>query len=187
MSSVVLAGRHSDGGPAVGSVADVLRLMTSAALTGRMTVDGAAPERDPHYAMSVADSSYRWYKTAAIRSRRTHRLADLSAVVLSATIPVLAITLPSYPAITGAIGSLLAVIAGSRAIFHWQENYLRFSQAREEVDRQRRLYLVGAEPYSEPATRDQELVRAVSRIEHDEMHGWARIADPGMASELRPE
>lgn len=177
----------ADSGLGVGSVADALRTMTSAVLTKRMTVDGAAPERDPNYAMSVADSSYHWYRTAAIRSRRTHRLADLSAVVFSAMIPVLAITLPSYPAITGAVGSLLAVIAGSRAIFHWQENYLRFSQAREEVERQRRLYLVRAEPYGDPATRDQELVRAVSRIEHDEMHGWVRVADPGMASESRPE
>jgi hypothetical protein len=150
-------------------------------------MDGAAPEQDPHYAMNIGDSSYQWYRTAAIRSRRSHRIADLSALVLSAAIPVLAIALPSQPVITAVVGSVLVIVAGARAIFHWQENYLRFSQAREEVERQRRLYLVGAAPYDEPATRNQELIRAVSGIEHDEMHGWVRIADPGMTSEARAE
>jgi hypothetical protein len=152
-----------------------------------VNVDGAAPEHDTPYAMSIADSSYHWYRTAAIRSRRSHRLADLAALILSAAIPVLAVALPSRPVITATIGSVLVVVAGARAIFHWQENYLRFSQAREEVERQRRLYLVGATPYDDQATRDQELVRAVTRIEHDEMHGWVRIADPGTASETRTE
>ena len=164
-----------------------LRRTAPASFTDGVTMDGAAADHGTNYAMAVADSSYRWYKAAAIRSRRAHRAADFAAVVLSAAIPVLAIALPSYPVITGAVGSALVVIAGARAIFHWHENYLRFSQAREEVEKQRRLYLVAAAPYDDAGTRDQELVRAVTRIENDEMHGWVRIADAAPRQEAPVE
>jgi hypothetical protein len=61
-------------------------------------------------------------------------------------------------------------------VFHWQDNYLRFSQAREAVEAERRLYNTGAKPYEDQATRDQILVEAVSRIEQTEMGNWLKIA-----------
>ncbi|MEV0428556.1 DUF4231 domain-containing protein [Micromonospora sp. NPDC050495] len=128
------------------------------------------------YAMDVADGSYRWYLVAAKRSRRAHRVSELATVVLSAAIPLAAVLVPRLPQIPAVLGSVLVVIAGFRAVFHWQENYLRFSQSREAVDEQRRLYRVGAPPYDDPAQRDAELVRAVTRIEGDEMMRWAQIA-----------
>lgn len=143
--------------------------------------DGARTERS--YAMEVADGSYRWYLVAAKRSRRSHRISELTTVVLSAAIPLAALLVPNRPQIPAILGSLLVVIAGCRAVFQWQENYLRFSQAREAVEEQRRLYRVGAHPYDDPSLRDAELVKAVTRIEGDEMQRWAQIAqeraDPG--------
>jgi hypothetical protein len=63
-----------------------------------------------------------------------------------------------------------------RAVFHWQDNYLRFSGAREAVEAQRRLYYTGAEPYDNVATRDQVLAASISRIEQEEMGGWIKVA-----------
>lgn len=128
------------------------------------------------YAMEVADGSYQWYMAAAKRSRYAYRTAELSAVGLSAAIPLAAVLAPSLPQIPAVLGSALVVVAGFRAVFHWQENYLRFSQAREAVEAQRRLFRVGAYPYHDPATRAAELLKAVTRIEGDEMTQWTQIA-----------
>ncbi|WP_405433771.1 hypothetical protein [Micromonospora sp. NBC_00617] len=71
----------------------------------------AVPEQDS-YAVGIADASYRWYVIASKRSRRAHRIADVGAVVISASIPVVAVIAPGLPAITAVLGSVLVVIAG---------------------------------------------------------------------------
>jgi uncharacterized protein DUF4231 len=129
------------------------------------------------YALEVADSSYRWYVTAAKRSRRSYRISEFLLVVLSASIPLAAALAPHHSALTAILGSILVVLAGLRAIFHWQENYLRFSQAREAVEAERRLYHINAAPYDNASTREHELINAITRIEHDEMGHWAQLAD----------
>ncbi|WP_238011135.1 DUF4231 domain-containing protein [Dactylosporangium sp. AC04546] len=143
------------------------------------------PSKDT-YALGIANDSYRWYVTASKRSRRSYRITDVSAVVISASIPVAAVMAPDLPQLTAVLGAILVVIAGVRAIYHWPENYLRFSRAREAVEEQRRLYHVSAPPYDDPATRDEELVRSVTRIEQAEMGQWAQIADPHPAPKTPP-
>jgi hypothetical protein len=78
----------------------------------------------------------------------------------------------------GDLGAIVVVLTGLRSVFHWQENYLRFSSAREAVNAELRLYNVGAEPYDTGSSRDQVLVKAVSRIEQNEMSTWVQIATP---------
>lgn len=128
------------------------------------------------YALSIANSSYSWYATAAIRSRRMYRLSEISVLVVSAAIPATAAIAP-HNAITPAIlGAIVVVLFGLRALFHWHENYLRFSRAREAVEAERRLYHTSAKPYDDPATRDQALVVTISKIEQAEMGGWQKVA-----------
>jgi hypothetical protein len=130
----------------------------------------------PGYAMSIANGSYNWYRAAAIRSRRMYRLSETSVLLVSAAIPAAAAITP-HNAITPAIlGAIAVTLSGLRAIFHWQDNYLRFSGAREAVEAERRLYHTGAKPYDDPATRDQLLAAAISRTEQAEMGGWVKIA-----------
>ncbi len=56
---------------------------------------------------------------------------------------------------------VLVVGSGLRSVFHWQDNYFRFSAAREAAD---------------AATREEALLRAVTRIEQGEMTTWAKLA-----------
>lgn len=129
------------------------------------------------YALGLANNSYQWYQGAAIRSRRFHRLSETVLLVVSAAIPASAAIAPGNSVIPAVLGSLVVVLAGLRAIFHWQDNYLRFSGAREAIEGERRLYITQAPPYDHPATRDQTLAAMVSKIERDEMAGWLKIAE----------
>jgi hypothetical protein len=138
--------------------------------------EATADDADVGYAMRLANESYNWYKIAAIRSRRLYKTLEVGVLVISAAIPTSAVLFADNASIPAVLGAVVVVLTGLRSIYHWQENYVRFSQAREAVDGERRGYRTSARPYNDTATRDQELAGAVSRIEQEEMRGWVRIA-----------
>lgn len=104
-------------------------------------------------------------------------------MVASAAIPVAASISPHNAIVPAVLGSITVILAGMRMIFHWHENYLRFSRAREAIEHERRLYHVEASPYADPATREKLLTQTVSKIEQEEMGAWVRIASerPGQS------
>jgi hypothetical protein len=128
------------------------------------------------YAEELTDSSYNWYKSAAMRARRFHRTTEVAVIVTSAMIPISAVVLPGNSVIPALLGSVIVILTGLRASFHWQEDYVRFSRAREAVEAERRLYRTGAAPYTDLATREQALVSAITSIERDEMKSWVEIS-----------
>jgi hypothetical protein len=128
------------------------------------------------YAMTLANDSYEWYKSRAIRSRRTFKAFETAVLVISSSIPLSVVFFSHNTTIPAILGVAVVVLSGLRSIFHWQDNYLRFSGAREAVEAERRRYLTGADPYGDPATRDAVLVAEVTRIEQGEMNGWLKVA-----------
>ncbi|MFD5844633.1 DUF4231 domain-containing protein [Streptomyces chartreusis] len=139
---------------------------------------GGSPEAGPGYAMSLANRSYDWYQGAAVRARRNFRLSETLLLLISAAIPVSAVLWSKNAEIPAVLGGIVVVITGLRSVFHWQDDYLRFTEAREAVEAERRLYNTGTEPYADPATRDQALAAAVTRIEQREMGTWVQLAGP---------
>ncbi|MEU8749114.1 DUF4231 domain-containing protein [Streptomyces chartreusis] len=139
---------------------------------------GGSPVAGPGYAMSLANRSYDWYQGAAVRARRNFRLSETLLLLISAAIPVSAVLWSKNAEIPAVLGGIVVVITGLRSVFHWQDDYLRFTEAREAVEAERRLYNTGAEPYADPATRDQALAAAVTRIEQREMGTWVQLAGP---------
>ncbi|MGZ9930635.1 DUF4231 domain-containing protein [Streptomyces sp. NC-S4] len=130
----------------------------------------------PSYAMSLADESYNWYRGAAIGNRRAYKATETLALLVAAAIPVSAAIWPRSAVVPAVLGAIVVVMTGARSIFHSQENYLRFSRAREAVEAERRLYRIGSAPYGNRATRDAVLVANVTAIEREEMAGWIGIA-----------
>ena len=127
------------------------------------------------YAMSIADASYDWYRTHATKARLLYKGSESALLVMAAAIPVTAAVSPGDAVAPAVLGGLVVVLTGLRTVFHWQENYLRFSAAREAVDHQRRLYLTGSVPYDDATRRDQVLVARVSEIEQVETGQWIKV------------
>ncbi|WP_433147024.1 DUF4231 domain-containing protein [Actinomadura nitritigenes] len=128
------------------------------------------------YAMRVADQSFDWYQQAAMKARRYYRLSETLLLILSAAIPISAVLQPSSAKTPALLGGLLVVLTGLRSIFHWHDDYLRFSEAREAVEGERRLYLTRSAPYEDEQTRDMLLVQSISKLEQKEMNAWMKIA-----------
>jgi hypothetical protein len=132
---------------------------------------------DDDYAIWLADASHDWYRTAAIRSRRSYRVSETAILVVSAAVPLAGAIEPRNAVIPAILGAVVVILSGMRAIFHWQENYLRFSNTRELIEAERRLYRTSCAPYDDAATRSMKLAAAVTRIEREEMGGWSKIAN----------
>ncbi|MEV5655261.1 DUF4231 domain-containing protein [Streptomyces sp. NPDC052291] len=126
--------------------------------------------------MTLANDSYEWYKSRAIRTRRTFRACETAVLVISSSIPLSVIFFSGNTTIPAVLGVAVVVLSGLRSIFHWQDNYLRFSAAREAVEAERRRYYTGTDPYGDPLTRDKALAAEVTRIEQGEMNSWMEVA-----------
>jgi hypothetical protein len=142
----------------------------------RYVADPDEPRDD--YALKVAHESFTWYRSAAIRSRRLYRTSEVAVILLSALIPLSVAVLPGVSLVPAALGSVVAVVGGAKAVFHWQENYIRFTRSREAVEAERRRFIVGSGEYSQTAVRAGVLVDAITRIEQEEMGDWIKIAAP---------
>ena len=141
-----------------------------------MTGDSAEMSANPTYAMGIANDSYEWYRSHAIRSRKAYRISETAVLVVSAAIPAAAAVAPHDAVVPAILGATAVILSGLRAVFHWQDNYLRFSGAREAVEAERRLYYTYSMPYDDPTTRDRILAVSISRIEQAEMGGWIKVA-----------
>ena len=131
---------------------------------------------EPGYALGLADASFEWYRTHAIRARRAYKASETALLVVAASVPTSAVVFPDEVVIPAVLGAVVVVFTGLRTIFHWQENFLRFSGAREALEAERRSYYTRAAPYDDDVTREQALAASVTRIEQEEMRGWKRVA-----------
>lgn len=151
-------------------------------MTTPQTATGAT-ESGSDYAMGLANRSYAWYQRAAMRARRYYRITESLQLLVSAAIPVAAVLAPDEARVPALLGGIVVVLTGLRSVFHWQDDYLRFSQAREAIEAERRLYRTGAAPYDDEGTRERALTAAVTRIEQGEMSAWAQLVSTGSREE----
>ncbi|MEV6831220.1 DUF4231 domain-containing protein [Amycolatopsis sp. NPDC051102] len=147
----------------------------------RKTATVATPPRkdttnQASYSLNLANDSYAWYRAAAIKARQRYKTFETAMLVTASAIPVSAALFPNNTIAPAILGAVVVVLTGLRSIFHFQDNFLRFSEAREAIEAERRLYLTSSSPYDNANTRDKELAAAVTKIERDEMAKWIGIA-----------
>lgn len=136
------------------------------------------PNERSAYAISVANDSYEWYKRHTMLARRAYKLSEIAVISISAAVPATLAIDPDQTILVAILGAVVVVISGLRSVYHWQDDYLRFSQAREAVEAERRLYRMGSGKYVDVEARDAILVEAITRIEQQETREWAKIATP---------
>jgi hypothetical protein len=131
---------------------------------------------EPTYGMPLANERHDWYEEHAKQSRVLYTVHETLLLIVAAAIPASAAIAHNNVIAPAILGAVVVVLTSLRSVFHWQQNYIRFNGARLGIDVECRNYRAGVTPYDDPATRDQLLTEAVSRIELEETTGWARIA-----------
>ena len=74
-----------------------------------MTGNSAETSANPTYAIGIANDSYEWYKSHAIRSRKAYRVSETAVLVVSAAIPAAAAITPHDAVIPAILGALVVI------------------------------------------------------------------------------
>jgi len=69
------------------------------------------------------------------------------------------------------LSAALVILSGLRAIFHWHDDWIRFTEACAQLVTARDLHRFQVGRYGS-AARDQILIQEVHDIEHAETQGW---------------
>lgn len=116
-----------------------------------------------------------YYISQAARNRIASRLSELSLIALSAAVAIVGVLNPNDARIPAILGALAVTVSGLRATFHWRDNWIRFTMARMTLRGQIRLYECDIEPFDDPATKSQRLVRMINDIEMKDSSSWAAM------------
>jgi hypothetical protein len=132
--------------------------------------DNAGQEK-PSYAFGLANDSYQLYRTAAIRSRRSHRISSIAVMIVAAAIPVSAAISPKNSIAPAVLGAIVVVVPGCVQYSIGKKIICGSVVLVGAVEAERRLYLAKSRPYDNSDTRDRILAVKLTSIEQQEMAG----------------
>lgn len=118
-----------------------------------------------------------WYSHNARRDRRLYVALEVVMLLVSAGVTVSGAVSHDNTLPATFLGAVAVVLTGFRQLFRWQENYIRWTKATQDLTEQRNLYEIKARPYDNEDTRDQELMAAVHSIISKEMQGSHETGD----------
>jgi len=124
-------------------------------------------------ALTALEVSFDWYVRNARSARNRYHVSEVALLFASASIPVSAAITPTRW-IPGVLGGVVVVLAGLRPIFGWHEDWLRFTDACQQLKRERLAYQERSGPY-EHDDRDTVLVARTAEVEVAETHRWIAL------------
>ena len=130
-------------------------------------------------ALDYAQKTFDWYKRHAAFAGYAHRASEFAVIVMSAAITATVAIAPSATAPIAVLGALVAIFTGFQGVYHWREDFVSYSLAREAVRVEQVLYRTGSEKFADPETRNAAIILTVSQIERDDKWNWASITSTG--------
>jgi hypothetical protein len=144
------------------------------------------PPTPGSYARSEAERVFRWYVRNAKASRFRFRISEMILLAATATVPVAGILAPGDARPAAIIGAAVLVLTGFRSLFHFHDNWTRFSGTCALINAELRLYEAAVAPYDVPATRDEILLRKINSAELTETARWMELPPPGTTHGAEP-
>jgi Protein of unknown function (DUF4231) len=133
-------------------------------------------------AYQEAASLVDWYVRNGRASRVRFQIAEVVLLVFSSSVPVAGILTPHDARLPAILGAIVVLLTGLRTVFHWRDNWMRFTFACREIKAEMRIYDLGAYPYDDPATRDAVLTAKINDVEKAETSSWMTLGGPDSAS-----
>jgi hypothetical protein len=133
------------------------------------------------YALAEAERVFRWYARNARGSRYRFQISEMILLAASAAVPVAGILTPDDARPAAIIGAAVVVLTGFRSVFHFYDNWTRLAGTCAAIKAELRLYAASVEPYEDPATRDEVLLRKINSTELTETGKWMTLPSPGSA------
>ena len=123
--------------------------------------------------VALVDARYTWYRSHAVSAGQRYKGLEVTLLVFAAMVPVSAVV--TEPWVTALLGAIVVVLTGLRSIFSWQEDWLRFTEAWQQLQFVRTRYVNRLPPYDDDATRAGRLIARVQEIQSSETRGWLAL------------
>jgi hypothetical protein len=143
---------------------------------------GERPAEPRSYARAEAERVFDWYARNTKASRYRFQISELILLAASAAVPVAGLLTPDDARPAAIIGAAVVVLTGFRSVFHYYDNWTRFAATCAAIKAELRLYEASVDPYDDPATRDEILLRKINSTELTETTKWMTLPAPGSAS-----
>jgi hypothetical protein len=127
----------------------------------------------PDEPLELLDQQYTWYRDHAGSAGLRYKVLEVAVLLFAALVPVS--TVVTEPWVTALLGAVVVVLTGLRSIFSWQDDWLRFTEAWQQLQFARTRYVNGLPPYDDPATRSGLLVARVQEVQASETRGWLSL------------
>ena len=179
---------------AVATIASRARAVTAVAASwrDRMKISSkrpaaAEPLPDPRsYARTEAERVFNWYARNARGSRYRFQISEMILLAASAAVPVAGILTPGDARPAAIIGAAVVVLTGFRSVFHFYDNWTRLAGTCAAIKAELRLYEAWVDPYDDPATRDEILLRKINSAELADAAKWMTLPAPRPGAAPQP-
>ena len=128
------------------------------------------PDDDP---LEILERQYAWYRAHAVSAGMRYKVLEIAQLMAAALVPVSTVVSDRW--VTALLGAVVVVLTGLRSIFTWQDDWMRFTEAWQQLQFARTRYVHGLPPYDDPDTRDATLVQRVQEVQASESRGWLSL------------
>ncbi|WP_317928604.1 DUF4231 domain-containing protein [Halioxenophilus sp. WMMB6] len=119
-----------------------------------------------------------WYDRNATKNKNFYFLWQTVAIVSAALVPILSLNPEIFRYLIAICGALSAVCVGILTLFKYQENWVKFRSASEELKSHLAQYWIGTGPYQERRYAFQRLAENCENIVRAERGQWAQQFTP---------
>ena len=124
--------------------------------------------------MEFIDKAFDWYSHTRADGRIGYRICDCTADSRDRHSSGVGVLMDQRT--SAILGAVIVPLTGSRQIFRWRDNWLRFTAACSALASERVLYVTKADEYAGDE-RDAILKRRVQEIQTAETSGWIQTAE----------
>lgn len=105
---------------------------------------------DKEYIEQRLDNQIKWYSKNSQKYQRWHKLLQVIQILSAASIPFLPSVITEQAPLNitvGALGVMIAVIAGISALYKFDEKWIKYRTTAESLKHEKYLYLTQVDPY----------------------------------------
>ena len=116
-----------------------------------------------------------WYDNKASQNKRYYQWFQWAAIIISASVPALVVSIPAWKWITVTLSIILAIATAALKTFKFQENWISYRTIAETLKKEKHYYDAGAIEYATAEDKKQLFVQRVEALISRENTLWMTI------------
>ena len=113
-----------------------------------------------------------WYDNKASQNKRYYQWFQWAAIIISASVPALVVSIPAWKWITVTLSIILAIATAALKTFKFQENWISYRTIAETLKKEKHYYDAGAIEYATAEDKKQLFVQRVEALISRENTLW---------------